>query len=422
MILSYRAVLGCLLICTVRSSLVAGDWPEWRGPGRAGVWAGVSLPTRLETSSLELVWKCTLGGGYAGIAVVGDRVLTLDRPKDSSLERVLCLARGDGKELWKHQYPADYGDMDYGNGPRSTPTVRDGRVYTQGTRGHVRCLELATGKLIWGLDVAAVHGGKVPEWGHAPSPLVFDDLVLVQAGGAPGPTVLALECKDGKERWRALQDEPGYSSAILLDVRGERQIGYWSAEQAVGLEPRSGRVLWRVPFKSTYRVAIISPVWRDGILLVSGFWEGSRAVKLDGSSDPAVAWSGKSLSCLMSTPLWRDGVLYALDKDSGLLGVEWKTGKVLWSDGHKVTAKERNPQASLVWAGGDLEQASASARAVILNARGELILASLSQAGYEEHGRVKVCGDTWSHPAFADNEVFVRAETEIACWRLKAAP
>jgi len=418
-----NVLVACLPLAVVASSsspLSALDWPEWRGPGRAGVWEDVKLPERLEPSSIERLWTASIGGGYAGIAVVGERVLTLDRPKGSESERIVCLSSSDGRLLWKHEHPADYGKMEYDNGPRSTPTVRDGRVFTQGAMGHVHALDLETGKVHWTLDVASVHGGKVPEWGHAPSPLRFDDLVLVQAGGAPGPTVLALEAaggngSGGRERWRALSDEPGYSSAVLLDVAGKRQIGYWSAENAVGIEPGTGEVLWRVPFKSTYRVAIISPVLRDGLLLVSGFWEGSKVVRIAGPAEkePPVVWSGKSLSCLMSTPLWRDGVLYALDKDSGLLGVEWTTGKVLWSDGHKLTPKERNPQASMVWAGD---------RAVMLNARGELILARLSKAGYEELGRVKVCGNTWSHPAFAGDRIYVRCETELSCWRIKPSP
>lgn len=403
-------VLGMLGLAS--GKVRAADWPEWRGPGRAGRWEGVSLPERLEPGAIELVWSASLGGGYSGAAVVGHRVVTMDRPKEKPVERIVCLDRATGKTLWAQEYSADYGDMAYGNGPRCTPTVRDGRVFTQGAVGRTHALDLDSGKVLWSLDVARAHGGKLPEWGHATSPLVFEGLVLVQAGGAPGPTVIALETATGQERWQALHDAPGYSSPVMIEMDGHRQIAFWSAESAVGLDPESGRVLWRVPYKSTYAVAIASPVLHDGTLLVSGFWEGSKAVRLDGRKEPEELWSGKDLSCLMSTPLHQGAHLYALDKSRGLLAIEWKTGKVVWSDEHRVTPRERNPQASMVWAGGD--------RAVILNARGELILARLRPEGYEEQGRVKVSGDTWSHPAFSGQDIFVRAETELSCWRLKS--
>lgn len=404
-------LLWVLSLATGR--LLAADWPEWRGPGRAGRWEGVSLPGKLDAGAIELLWSASLGGGYSGVAVVGHRVVTMDRPKGKPIERIACLDRATGKTLWAHEYAADYGDMAYGNGPRCTPTVRDGRIFTQGAVGHAYALDLESGKVLWKLDVAKTHGGKIPEWGYATSPLVFERLVLVQAGGAPGPTLIALDTATGQERWKALNEAPGYSSPVVIEQDARQQVAFWSAESVVGLDPASGQVLWRVPYKSTYAVAIASPVLDDGILLVSGFWEGSKAVRLHGRKEPEEIWSGKNLSCLMSTPLLRDGHLYALDKSLGLLAIEWKTGKVIWSDEHRVTPRERNPQASMVWAGSD--------RAMILNARGELILARLRPGGYEEQGRVKVSADTWSHPAFSGQDIFVRAETEVSCWRLKSS-
>ena len=405
-----RAFIFLVVSLLIGPQAAGADWPEWRGPGREGRWVDVLLPSKLSPETIEKIWSAQIGAGYSGISVAEGRVLTMDRPGKSSRERIICLDRKTGNLVWTHEQEVDYGDMDYANGPRCTPTIHAGRVYTQGALGHVHVLELESGKPLWNFDVHRELGGKLPEWGHAPSPLVADGLVHVQGGGPPGPTLLALDAATGKERWRALTDKLGYSSLVLAKVRGSSQLVHWSAENIAGLDPRTGRVLWKSPYKSTNDVAIISPVIKDEILFVSGYWEGSRAVRLDGQGEPETVWSGKGLSCLMSTPLLREGHLYALDKDSGLECVEWRTGKVLWSDGHKTTPRERNPQASMVWAG---------ERAVMLNARGELILASLTPAGCEEQGRVKVCGDTWSHPAFSGNDIFVRAETELACWRIK---
>jgi outer membrane protein assembly factor BamB len=382
--------------------LAAADWPEWRGPDRAGVWADVKLPGRLEAAHVKVKWRQPLGGGYAGISVVGDRVLTQDRQGGD--ERVICLTRDTGKTLWTHGYPADYGKMEYANGPRTTPTVRGGRVYAQGAVGHIVCLDLATGAPRWKLDTLAAYGGKLPQWGHAASGLIAGDCIVFQAGGPPGPTLVALELETGKERWRAMKDRPGYSAPALQTIQGRRQIVHWSAESVAGLDAGTGEVLWQAPYASTYDVAIHSPVFHDGLLLVSGYWEGSKALRFAAAGAPVEAWGGKALSLLMSTPLFRDGHLYGLDKSKGIACVEWQSGKVLWTDGHQATPRDRNPQAAMVWAG---------ERAAIFNAKGELILASLTPGGYEEHGRVPITGETWAHPAFAGQEVFARSDTEI---------
>ncbi len=121
-----------LLVLAASTALASGgDWPQWRGPGRDGVWPDAGLPDKLP-ARLEPRWRQPVGGGYGGVAVADGRVYLLDRqtqPRD--VERVLCLDAGTGKTLWTHAYPVRYGKMDYGNGPRSTPTVRGGRVFAR---------------------------------------------------------------------------------------------------------------------------------------------------------------------------------------------------------------------------------------------------------------------------------------------------
>jgi outer membrane protein assembly factor BamB len=390
------------------------DWPEWRGPGRKGVWDDVKLPAELSADRVRARWKVPVGGGYSGIAVLGQRVYTMDRlAGPPARERVVALDRETGKMIWAHEYAAEYGDLDYPNGPRSTPTVHGGRVFTLGAVGHIHALDAGSGEVIWRLDPVGKLDAKLPLWGHAASPLVTGGLVILQVGARPGGTVMALDASSGKERWRALDDRPSYSSPILVEVGGKPQVAVWTADSVAGLSLETGAVLWSVPFKSTYDVAIMSPVHHDGLLLVSGYWEGSKAFALEAGKLPEVRWGGKELSCLMSTPLLRDGHLYALDKDEGLLCVEWETGKVLWKDGHRVTPKARNPQAYLVWAGD-------GNRAAILNELGELILARLSPGGYVEEGRAQIAGKTWAAPAFSGQDVFVRNDTEIVRVEIRA--
>src|SRR5262249_39341746 len=149
------------------------------------------------------------------------------------------------------------------------------------------------------------------------------------------------------------------------------------------------------------------PVWHEGILLVSGYWEGAKALRVQSDGgDPKIGWEGRRLSLLMSTPLCRAGYVYALDKKDGLKCIELRTGEVVW-EGEYVTPKGRNPQASLVWAG---------ERALIFNELGELILARLAPEGYRQISKAAVLpGGTWAHPAYADGCVFARSDKDIVC-------
>lgn len=392
--------------------LPAEDWPRWRGPRGDGTWNAPALPAPWPAEGLKERWRQRIGGGYAGIVVAGGRVFTMDlepRPKGAAdqpdgAERVLCFDADTGRPLWQHRYPVRYADMDYPNGPRSCPTVHAGRVYTLGAVGHVHCLEAATGKVIWAKVPGPGYAVKVPLWGLAAAPVLDGDRLLIHAGALPDGCLLALDRNTGEEVWRTGADPAGYATPVVIDHPAGRQVVYWTPENVRGAEAATGKPLWAVPYKVTYGVSIATPVYREGLVFVSGYWEGSKAIALGPDAAAAkLAWEAPKLCGLMATPLYRGGYLYTLDKSAGLVCVELKTGKRRWDD-HRLTAKGRNPQATLVWAGdGD--------RALILNAAGELIQADLTPEGYRELARAKVmAGGTWSHPAFAGGRVYLHSD------------
>ncbi len=387
------------------------DWPQWRGAGRDNVWLQKGLPEKLP-ATLKQLWKQPIGGGYGGIAVSDSRVYVMDRLKmPREVERVLCLDAATGKTRWRHDYPVSYGKLDYGNGPRCTPTVHAGKVYTLGALGHLHCLEAKSGKVLWSRDMVKEFAGRVPTWGHACSPLVDGKRLVVQVGGQPGACLLALDLDSGKEIWRSLDDRPGYSSPVVIDTGKRRQLVYFTPQHVVGLEPESGKLRWSVPFEGIeYDVSISDVVFTDGVLLASNYWSGSKAVALDErGGSPKVVWEGKALSLLMATPLVRDKYVYALDRFRGLKCIEMKTGKVMWENEH-VTPRGSNPHASLAWVDGE--------RALILNTPGELLMAKLTPSGLEKLGKTAIVGKTWAHPGFGDGCVFARNDTEIVCVRL----
>lgn len=403
-----------LLVLSIHTGLAAAaDWTQWRGSLRDNVWPEKGLPDRLP-DKLPPRWKQPLGAGFGGIAVTDARLYVQDRQKEPrEVERVLCLDVASGKTIWEHAYPVVYGKLDYGNGPRATPTLHDGHVYTLGALGHLFCLDARTGKVVWSRDTVKDFKGRVPTWGHACSPLVEGKTLIVQVGGQPDALLVALDLKTGKEVWRSLDDRPGYASPVIVDTGKWRQLIYFTPQHVVGLDPATGKLLWRVPFEGiTYDVSISDVVYSDGILLASNYWSGTKAIRLDDNGgNPTVAWEGKELSLLMSTPLVQGKFVYALDRFRGLKCLEMKTGKILWENEH-VTPRDRNPQASLVWVGGN--------RALILNTPGELSLVELSPTGLRKLGKAPIIGRTWAHPGFGDGCVFARSDTEIVCVPLRS--
>lgn len=418
-----RASLLALLLLpgAVRSE----DWPKWRGVRGDGTWAAPALPERWPEQGLRTVWKQPIGGGYAGVSVANGRVFTMDlespieRGKDSpgdGVERILCFDAATGRPIWSHKYPVRYGKLDYANGPRCTPTIHDGKVYTLGAVGQLHCLDAVTGKVVWQRDTVKQDGAVVPTWGFAASPVVDGERVIVHVGAQPGGCVIAFDRNTGKELWRSLDDPAGYCTPLFIDAPSGRQIIVWTPKNIHGIDAGNGKPLWHVPYEVRYGVSIASPIYREGLLFVTGYWDGSKTIRPGAKPEDAeIAWTdNRNLRGLLAQPLYRDGHVYTFDKQLGLTCFEMKTGKKLWDDENRLTPAGRNPHASVVWLGG-------TDRILALNAVGELVLAKLTPQGYEEESRTKVLdGRVWSHPAFADRFLFAHTDGAEA-WQ-KAGP
>lgn len=390
------------------------DWPRWRGPRGDGTWQGPKLAERFPAEGLKTVWSQPVGGGYAGVIVADGRTYVMDRrPPPDEAERLLCFDSATGEPLWTHSYPVRYGKLDYGSGPRSAPTVFGGHIYTLGAVGHVFCLDAKTGAVVWSHDCVKEFGAKIPEWGFAASPVIFDDLVVIHVAAQPAGSFLAFDRQDGRERWRASGDPAGYATPIVVEHGGAPQLVGWTPEHVLGISPRTGEIAWSLPYKVTYGVSIATPICHQGLVFVSGYWEGSKAIRLGREpSEATLAWEdGESLRGLMSQPLYRDGHAYLLDKRFGLTCFELATGRKLWDDENRLTPRDRNPQATLVWLGDEN-------RMIALNAEGELVLARLSPAGYEEQARWRLLGPTWAHPAYAGRHIYARDDEQIICAEL----
>jgi outer membrane protein assembly factor BamB len=418
------ALIAIVPLCAV---VRADDWPQWRGVDRDGVLRETGILTEIPAQGLKIAWRARIGLGYSGPVVAQNRVFVTDRRLGPAVERVLCFDAATGKPLWVHSYPCDYANMDYGSGPRASPTVHEGKVYTLGSRGHLFCLDAASGAVVWKKDLVNEYDARIPRYGCSAAPLVEGDFVIVCVGGQPEASVVAFDRNTGQERWKALPDRPAYSAPIVVTAGGCRQLIVWTAETVSSLEPASGKVYWQVPYKTTFDDAqvVASPVLYQDLLLCLTAWNrGSFMLKLDADKPAArVLWKTRSQpTTTISTPLFLDERhFYAIVSDGSLACLDATSGEELWST-HEPTGSTPLSNAHLTRHGDQV---------FLFNQKGHLILAQLTPAGYQQRGRcflieptagVRAQGPvTWSHPAYADRHVFARNDRELVSASLVAS-
>jgi outer membrane protein assembly factor BamB len=438
----YFLTLGVLLASAVMTAVRADDWPQWLGPRRDGVWRENGILDRFPEGGPKVRWRARVGAGYAGPAIAGNRVYLLDRvlaegtknhaepfpqrPNKgiAGTERVLCLSDQDGSLLWKYEYDCPY-TISYPLGPRATPLIRDGKVYTFGAEGNLFCLDVATGKLVWGRDLKKDYGVKAPLWGFASHPLLDGDKLICLVGG-DGTTVIAFDKNSGKELWRALKaKEPGYAPPMIYELGGKRQLIVWHAEAVNGLDPETGHVYWTQPAKTYMGMSIATPRRVGDAVFVTA--HPSLALLLHPKSDgaaPDVVWRGDKktgFSSVFSTPFAEDGYLYGVQSGGMLCCVKAATGERLWETAEPVAGKRLGSAECFLVKNGD--------RFFVFNEKGDLLLARLSPKGYEQIGRTHLLDPTsaafgrdvlWSPPAFAHRCVYVRNDKELICVSLAA--
>jgi outer membrane protein assembly factor BamB len=444
LLLSGVALIGLAL--TAR----ADDWPQWLGPQRDGVWREKGILDKFPKGGPKALWRVPIGGGYAGPAVAGGKVYVTDRVLDPGQkdprnpfqrtnsrgkERLLCIDQATGKVLWKDEYDVQY-KISYACGPRTTPVVSGGKVYTVGAMGDLRCVDAAKGKKIWAKNFVTDYAARVPIWGFSSSPLVEGDKVICMVGGE-GSVVVAFDKETGKEKWKALtidSGEIGYAPPVIVTVNGKRILIAWHPESVNGLDPETGKVYWSQEFPVGANMTIPTPRLFDGDkLFVSCFYSGCRLYQLTGGAAPTAKelWRSRGrsekdtdkLHAVMSTPVIKDGHIYGVCSYGQVRCLETRTGKRIW-ESLKATDCEKGLKRwgnAFIVAQGD--------RFFLFNESGDLIIARLTPRGYEEIDRANILAPTgqlsagfgaprkvvWSHPAFAGKAVFARNDKEIVC-------
>jgi outer membrane protein assembly factor BamB len=433
-----RTLATLAAIILISPAALADDWPQWMGPQRDDIWRETGIIDKFPAGGLTVKWRVPVDGGYSGPAVAGDRVYVFDyvategdrsKPAPAKIdqlkgrERVRCFSAAAGRRLWEFAYDCPY-RVSYPIGPRCTPTVAGGKVYTLGTMGHLHCLDASSGSAVWSHDLTKEYKTPSPVWGFAGHPLVDGQKVIVPVGG-DGSVLVAFDKDTGKELWRSLSaKEPGYSPPYVIEAGGKRQLIHWDAEAITSVDPETGKPYWSVDLQPQYEMAIAAPRrWHDH-LFAGGIGRKSVLLKLAADKPAATeVWRDKGVYPINSTPIVADGVIYGVNEGGQLRAVKVDTGEMLWETTKPTTGgKQNNTATAFLVKNGD--------RYFLLSETGDLIIARLSPKGYEEVSRTKLIEPTtqvgydrvvdWSHPAFAHKCVFARNDKELICASLAA--
>ena len=381
----------------------AANWPQWRGPNRDGVSKETGLLKQWPAEGPPLVWKATgAGNGYSSFSIANGKLYTMGVRGDR--EFVIAFDLATGKESWATPSGSAFRN-DRGNGPRGTPTIDGDRLYALGGDGDLSALDARTGKLVWSKNVLREFGGSNIQWGISESPLVLGNKVLVNAGG-PGASMVALNKTDGSVIWKSQSDEPGYSSAIPLDVNGLTQVVFFTAQRAVGLDVRDGKLLWEYEHPSNNVANVATPIARaNRIFISSDYGTGGGVVEIKPDNKAQELYFTKDMKNHHSSSVLVGDYLYGFSS-SILTAMKFDTGEVAWKD--RSVGK-----GSLVYADGNL---------YCLSENGVVGLVEATPTGYKEKGRFRIQQGnlpTWAHPVVAGGRLYIRDQDTIYAYDVR---
>ncbi len=417
-----------------------GDWPQWRGPNRDGASSEAGPLADWLPAGPKLLWSIdTLGAGYSGPAVVGDRLFVM--ASDAEFEYLTAREAGTGREVWR----AKLGPLTknrWGDGPRGTPTVAGSRVVALGGQGVLLCADAATGRELWRTDLRTDHAGQLmrgnildTDWGYSESPLVEAGRVVVSPGGPKG-TVAAFDLPTGKLVWRttSVTDAASYSSAVVAEIAGVRQVVQLtggveyrvgalmsSPPQALGLDPATGAVLWRHPIRYATAGVINTPVVvGDLVHTTCGYGAGCSLLSIEKPgggwkvADTAKGDARRAMAVYHGGAIAHGGKAYGYSDSSGWVCQQLPGGETAWQD-------RRTPGGSLARVG---------ERFVIVGTEGKLLLVEPGEGGWGVRGEfalpeasrirkassyIKVC----THPVVAGGKLYVRDQERLWCFEVR---
>ena len=379
-------------------------WTSFRGPNRDGRYDEMEVLTAWPAQGPPLLWKEPVGLGFASFVVADKRAYTVEQRRGK--ETVAAYDVDTGRELWTQSWNAEYNDST-GDGPRSTPTWDDGRIYALGATGEFRCLDAKTGAVIWSKNILSDNQAKNLQWAMAASPLIVDDKVIVLPGGSANNSVVAYNKMTGAPVWKSQSDRAAYVSPMLVTLAGRRQIIVVSASRTFGLDPANGSLLWSYGWDTDMGINVSQPIMVDAnrFFISSGYGKGAALVEVTNSGNVFSAhqvWQNINMKNKFNSSVLHQGYIYGLDE--GILScVDVKTGERKWKGG-------RYGYGQVLLAGNQL---------IVSTDEGELVLVRATPDQFSEVSRFQAIeGKTWNYPAIAGGRLLLRNGNEMAAYNI----
>ena len=429
------AFLLCFALYLAPNFAAAEDWPNWMGPSRDNRWDAENILRRFPVDGPKQLWSTPVAGGYAGPAVVGDRVYLMDfvteadvkvsnfqRKEFEGEERVLCLDANSGKMLWKHSYPVTT-SVSYPAGPRCTPVVEGDLLYTLGAEGNLKCIAASSGEVVWSQDLREEYSTKSALWGYAGHPLIDGNKLITLVGGEGSHTV-AFDKKTGQEIWRyGNAPEQGYSPPTIIESAGKRQLILMSPKSISSIDPETGKELWTKDYEATSGSIIMTPLQVGKHLFVGGYANRNLMLELsDGKPGAKVLFQDKpklGISPVNVQPFLEGNLIYGMHQTGELMAVEIPSGKRLWTTSKPLADRPVGSGTAFIVQNKDVY--------FLFCETGELVIARLSPEGYQELDRAMVIEPTndafgrkvaWNPPAYANGRVYIRNDERCICLEL----
>jgi outer membrane protein assembly factor BamB len=412
-------LVGCAILLGT-NGVRAQDWPQWRGVNRDAKVTGFKAP-KAWPKELTQKWKVPVGAGVATPALVGDKLYVFVREEGNEVIR--CLDAANGKEVWQDKYEATApkrpgsGFNNEFIGPRSSPTVTDGKVVIYGTSGILTCYDAANGKKLWRKDD---FKGSLPRFSTSSSPLVANGMCIAQLGGESKGGIIAYELATGNEKWKWTGDGTAYASPVLLTLGDAKELVAETDKSIVGIGVAEGKLLWQVPFAVQGRGGYnaCTPMVDGQTVVFSGSARGTKAVKIEKKDDGLEAkelWSNKENSVQFNTPVLTKDFVFGITANNKLFCLNTKDGKTAWTKdvGGGGGGGRRGPSGygSIVDAGSVMLALTPSAQLLVFEPSGK---------EYKELAKYKVAEkETFAYPILSGKRLFVKDRDSLILWTIE---